>query len=184
MNKTIIVLAGITVIVFALVMSLGRDEKKAALSPVSEEKSGVIKITDPAQRKAAIARVEALIGVDEIKRWGYLLEPKDVYQNPKGNGLIVWLGDGAVYLIDGDNVYTVSGDAKALLPEEDDVPQAPTLTWADVAAIKQARSVDYERLYDACLARVEQMDIAVPRGSSLAQELEKELQRCKDLQTK
>lgn len=180
MNKIIVVLAGITVVVFALVLSLEGGDKKAETPPVAKETSGVVKITDPTQRDAAIAKVEAVFDADYAKRWGYLLEPTDVYQNPKGSGLIVWMGETIVYLIDGDSVYVVTKDATVLLPEGHEIPDAPHLTFADLAAIKQARSVDYERLYDACLAKFKQKDIAVPRGGSLDQQLEKELQKCKE----
>ncbi len=145
---------------------------------------GVVKITDKVQRDSAIAKVEAVFDADYAKRWGYMLEPKDVYQNPKGIGLIVWMGEGFVYLVEGDSVYAVSGNAKILLPEAGQIPDAPNLTFTDLDSIRQDRAVDYERLYDACLAKVEQKDIAVPRGGLFDQQLEKELQKCKELQAR
>lgn len=181
MNKIIIVLVGVTVVVFALVMSLGKDDKKAGTPPAEEETSGVVKITDPAQRDTAIAKVEAVFDADYAKRWGYMLEPKDVYQNPKGSGLIVWMGETIVYLIDGEAVYAVTKDATVLLPEGKEIPDAPNLTFADLAAIRQARSVDYERLYDACLVKVEQKRKNVPHGGLLDQSLNEEMERCKEL---
>lgn len=103
---------------------------------------GVTKITDEQQREAAIAKVTGIIDTAYLKRLGSTVEPVDVYQNPKGNGVIVWMGQGFVYLVDGDSVYSVTGDAEILLQEGKTIPQAPNVTFADLSAIQEARSTN------------------------------------------
>ncbi|MES2749164.1 MAG: hypothetical protein V4606_02105 [Patescibacteria group bacterium] len=122
------------------------------------EANPVVRITNKKEREAAIEKVYATIDDAFWDRLGIGKSYIDVYQNPIGDGVIVWIGAiaspnaGYVYLISNNEVYAVSGDTTVLSPQ---VQSTSSISFSDVKDIGIFRVNDKATLYTLCLKDAE-----------------------------
>lgn len=121
---------------------------------VAQMPENVRKVEDAEQRTAAINKVRETFDPEMTESSDALITFTDVYENPNGNGLIVWMSDdrkpssGFVYLVLGEEVYTITGNATVFSPQ---IAQAENLTFEDLADIGKWRTLDTSMRLEACL---------------------------------
>lgn len=115
----------------------------------------VRRIENTEQKITAINKVRETFAPDMTEeRTAPLITFTDVYENPNGEGLIVWMSDdrnpsgGFVYLVLGEEVFAITGNATVFSPE---IAEANNLVFEDLEDIGRWRIIDTPMRLEACL---------------------------------